>query len=212
MKSDRYMPARLLSGRSSMSAPEKEAVLAGVLERGAGGEAVPRAAGGRLAWAAGAVAILLVVPLLIVALAGGESSQEQEFATRGAGGAPFGFEAGCAGSGGCRAGDKLLFRVRPPEGKPYFSAFGVRPDGVVVWYFPAREEETSRDVRGAAGGVLGSGIRLDADHPPGTLVIHGQFCSQATSRERIRTVYQEKEPPEAPASCVLLERIIQVGP
>jgi len=212
MKSDRYMSARLLSGRASMSAPEKEAVLAGVLERGFGDEAVPRAAGRRLVWAAGAVAVLLAVPLLIVALAGGESSQEQEFATRGAGSAPFGFEAGCAGSGGCGAGEKLLFRVRPPEGKPFFSAFGVRPDGVVVWYFPSSEEGTSRDVRGEAGGVLGTGIRLDADHPPGNLLIHGQFCSSPEGREGIRAVYQDQEQPEAPASCVLLERNIQVGP
>ena len=212
MPPDPHLPARLLSGRPEMAAPEKDAVLVAVLARVA---EPPRPRLGSLRWAlvaAGAAAALLLIagPLALGWFRDRPASDA--LVARGGGPDPFDVQATCPGSAGCRAGAKLIFRVRAPAGRPWFSAFGQRPDGVVAWYFPATEDLRSVDTRQARqDGVLPAGVLLATDHPPGQVALRGQFCAQPLGRAQIRAVYERNVDPES-IGCTLVENAFQVSP
>lgn len=212
MKTDPYLPARLLSGRPEMSAPEKEAVLGAVLRRVSD---VPATRPAGLAWAwlaAGTAAVLLLIGLPLGMGWLDDQQSADSLTARGNGAKPFGVEATCPGDGACRPGSKLIFRVQPPAGRTWFSAFGLRPDGVVVWYFPA--EASGQSVQASqegAGGVLPAGIRLAADHPAGEVALRAQFCSQPLQRPQIRAVYERNADPER-FGCTLVEDSFRVSP
>ena len=195
-----------------MSTPEKEAVLDTVLESVAKENTSSPVTWSwpLLAFGATAMAVLIALPLGLGWFAG--SPEEDGLTARGGGPGPFGVQVACPGTDSCRPGSKLVFRVQAPAGRPWFSALGQRPDGVVTWYFPATAAGRSVDTRaGNTQGVLQHGVLLADDHPPGEVRLMGQFCSQAVQRPQIRAVYERNTDPEH-IGCTLVEQIYLVSP
>ena len=213
MNTDPDVAARLLSGRTEMSAPEKDAILEAVLEQVTGERPVAVRSPVWALAAAGAFVLILAIGLpLGLGWFDPDPRPGTDLVARGVGQKPFGFKAICDAAGGCKPGATLIFRVQAPAKRPWFSAFGRRPDGVVAWYFPPTPQQRSTDTRTAvAGGVLPTGVVLAADHPAGPVTIHGQLCSQPLGRPQIRAVYEGNVDPEQ-LGCTLVEHTFQVAP
>jgi len=89
----------------------------------------------------------------------------------------------------CKSGETLVFKVNPPPGKPYFSAFGRSEESHrIVWYYPADDDALSLDV-GQARRVLSDGIVLGDEHVPGAYVISGIFTDKPVTRNEIRALF-----------------------
>lgn len=211
MPNDPHLPARLLSGRPEMSAPEKEAVLGAVLARVADR---PGSRPSPMRWAlvatSAAAMLVLVAGTLTLGWFGDRPATDGLTARGGPGPGPFGLQVGCPGPGACRPGSKLIFQLDPPADRPWFTAFGRRPDGVVVWYFPATADAHSTDARlGDGHGVLPTGVRLAGDHPPGQVQVRAQFCVRPVGRAQIQAVYEGTTDPER-IGCTLVEHSFAV--
>ena len=195
MRPDKYTPARLLSGRQELSVLEKEHILEEVLQETAGhrtsrGWYSPRV----LAWAATAVVVLALVPVLIYGL-----STPGAFQSRGTTAESGEFRVTCLGEkGACHPGDKLFFQVRPPGSQPYLSVFAERTaDGTVIWYIPGSGAQKSISVpQHSQDGVLTTGIELGKEHPPGRYKVYGLFSSRPLGREEIRALIENEDAEE----------------
>jgi hypothetical protein len=168
--SDREL-ARLLSGRDSPSALDKEAVFERVMAE--------TPARRRRRWAAFAVPLAAAAAVVLAVLA---VPREAAFGPKGAGLANL--ELSCVrgeAPAPCAPGATLVFDVTPPAERPYFAAFARRPDGAIVWYRPAPGERTAR-----ASGVLEAGVHLGPEHPPGRYAVFGVFTAEPMARAELR--------------------------
>ena len=206
MKKDSFFEARLLSERKQLTVQEKESILdAVVAEIGRGGErrslmsflknaSIPV----RVASAV-AVLLLLAVPLMVVL---SPPDTAGEFAARGGKGtARSNFSVSCLRAkhtGECQRGDKLVFRVTPPEDRPYFASFARHlPSQAVIWYFPDAETSESPLIGDISkDGVLSQGIKLGDEHAAGQYEIYGLFFRTPVRRKEIRELFGEHFDPQ----------------
>lgn len=198
---DRFQFSRLLSGRHRLTVQEKEAVLERVLfescKEGPTRRSVFGLSGFGLKVAAGAaLSLLLLIPAVFILLrdSSGEAQVTDAFYVRGDGGQVPRFSIRCIGGGmqgTCRPGDKMTFRLSPPEGNPYFGAFARRlEDNSVVWYFPESAVSKTVDVTEKNhAGVLSKGIKLGPEHPAGTYQVFGVFSDAPLSRDEIKALF-----------------------
>ena len=176
----RRLVPRLLAGRRTLTRVEKDQIFEAVLQ-GVDSSAPRRR---RAAWlaVAGAVAALAAIPVVLLA---GKTDSSSPFSARGEA-VRATFAVFCA-AGTCRPGDTLLFDVPPTSGWRYFTAFGRRDDGTVIWYFTDAVSASGVDLASPrAGGVLGTGVALDEAHRPGRYRIYGVFSLAPLDRAGIR--------------------------
>lgn len=219
---ERELAARLLSGQDRLSALEKEQMLSSVLQSvGVTSQKqklnwLPQ----QLAWVLAACGVLLLVPTAYwawpagevpaVATSGEHAEELGELRSKGVAQSSVNFSVSCTGRGAdapCQPGDKLVFAVQPGDTHGYFSAFAVRPDGAVVWYFPAREDSRSVEVTGDTDGVLNQGVMIGSEHQNGQHEIVGVFSTQPLSREQVRRGVVD---PQA-ETLLVLRRLVQVS-
>ena len=89
--------------------------------------------------------------------------------------------------GGCTHGAKLVFDLHGTTGYRYFAAFAKRSDGMVLWYFPTSDAESS--VALPTSGILDQGIILGDDHPAGMYRVYGVFSRAPFTRAAIRDAF-----------------------
>lgn len=201
MPKDRFQFSRLLSGRHRLTVQEKEAVLERVLFASCAEEPAPKSIFGlsglglRVA-AAAALSALLLIPAVVFLLPkpSDETINTGTFSVRGDGGQVPSFSVNCIGSsepGVCRQGDKLAFRLSPPEGKPYFGAFAHRAtNDAVIWYFPENSLSLTIKVTDKnQSGILSKGIQLGMEHPAGRYQVFGVFSDAPLTREKIKALF-----------------------
>ncbi len=174
--------ARLLSGRNRPSVLEKEAAFEQVMARMPGHPR--RWLQGMWLTAAAAAAVVALVWLN----APKPSSEFGELASRGAAAtAQASFELVCGVRGGaerCVRGDKLGFVVHASAGR-FFAAFARRPDGTLLWYWPAL---TGKSIPASTLAVLDASsdsVLLDAAHLPGRYTVFGVFSTRPLARQEI---------------------------
>lgn len=116
------------------------------------------------------------------------STEPGELAARGAAAtAQASLEVVCGLRGGaeqCVRGDKLGFVVHAPAAG-FFAAFARRPDGTILWYWPA---PTGKSIPVGAFSALNASsdsVLLDAAHVPGHYTVFGVFSARPLSREEI---------------------------
>ena len=207
---ERELAARLLSGQDRLSVLEKEQMLGSVL-LGVGVTPQKQKINWfqqQLTWVLAACGVLLLVPMAYWAWPAGEAPGELR--SKGVAQSSVNFSVSCTGRGQdapCQPGDKLVFAVQPGDTHGYFSAFAVRPDGAVVWYFPAREDSRSVEVTGDTDGVLNQGVMIGSEHQNGQHEIVGVFSTQPLSREQVRRGVVD---PQA-ETLLVLRRLVQVS-
>lgn len=175
---------RLLAGKDRLTRLEKEEILAGVMDRVAGGRAPSRRWPYVLAAACAVAALALAVPLL----------RRDGLAPRGAGAGGTDFQTYCTLDGRrapCRNGAKLLFELSATTERRFFAAFARRQDGTVIWYFPGDELERSLDAAGQEHGVASRGFLLGPEHPPGRYRVYGLFSARPLTRQEVRSRVEE---------------------
>ncbi len=165
---------RLLSGQDALSRPEQEAAFEAVYAEVKPPRARPWAARLRLAAALGGVLAAFSV-CAIVAL----GPSEPRFLPKGD---PLhGFSVRCITA--CRPGHTLVFEVREAQAR-YLSAFALRPDGRVIWYFP--EAPLGRSATVSADGLLERGVQIGPEHTPGEYTIHGLLFELPLDRATVK--------------------------
>jgi hypothetical protein len=143
-----------------------------------------------------AVSVLLLAPLVFVLRGVGP---DDDFLEKGPpSGVPL-FSVKCIGdrrgdASLCRIGDKLIFNVHPPIGKPYFAAFARREsDDFVIWYFPELGKHASIELSDAENGsVLSKGIAIGREHSTGAYRVYGLFSSRPVFRNEIKSAFDER--------------------
>lgn len=171
MNTDDRLTSRLLAGRDELSRIEKDKIFDAALPN----------ARKKMRWVWLAVPALAAIVLVVVA----PWRSHDPFTARG-GGEPVGtMQASC--TGGCAQGGKLLFDLHGTTGYRYFAAFARRGDGPVLWYFPAKDGETSIAV--PANGVVDRGIVIGPEHTTGTYRVFGVFSTEPLTREKLRDAF-----------------------
>ncbi len=183
MADDKYLAARLLSGRNRLSSIEKDDILNNVLRvenQQKPAKFVRWLLASGLAAALGGLLLLFYFP----------QQQAGQFTSKGDGLLAQGFSISCLADKGtdtCSQGSKLLFRTWPVTGKPYFSALARAEDGTVIWYFPSTDVPTSLDTRTEqVKGVLKQAVMIGVEHGFGSYTVYGLFSAQALSKDEIR--------------------------
>ncbi len=153
---------------------------------------------------------LVSLPLAYLLL---NTSAPDEFTEKGGEAGPF-FVAQCDGpalSKDCRRGDTLIFKLKPPQNAPYFSAFAAhKRTKKTLWYYPSRTEGRSIRVDSEKlKGVLKEGVRIGEEHPIGEYTIYGIFSAEPIRRTQIRTVFK-KSPRDPSGALTILETTIEV--
>lgn len=196
----RPVPSRLLSGRNQLSVTEREAILEQVLadSRVAGDDRASRSWLRQRRWAAvaaglaAASAIALVMHVRAGTGTGGPEANEM-FAARGAAGHQM--EVVCASSGQvgqCPVGDRLILDLAGAAEPVHFAAFARRGDGMIIWYFPEREQDSTVPLaENMRSGVFDRTVILGPEHSPGTYTVHGVFSDQAMTREDVRDAIRD---------------------
>jgi hypothetical protein len=193
--------ARQLSRRDGPSVLEKERVLEQVFS-----QLEPEARtsmGARFAWwfAAAAVPVLAAAWLML------QPSAPDEFAARGGGAPTPSFGLRCMRDGApsaCKAGATLAFEVAGTAQLDHVAIVGVREDGALLWYSPARGQ-TSAAVASMRS-VLPSGAVLDAEQLAGRVVVRALFSPEPLTRDQITAALAA---PAAPH--VVVERDLAIG-
>ncbi len=180
---DSATAARLISGQDRLSIIEKEQILAAVLQAKPVGErSLPWGLAMRLG-AATAGLLLLVWGAWFIADPAPGAFTSRGTSDRGS------FALACLGQGSglhCQRGDRLLFRVSSPAGKPFFSAIAHRSDGLTLWYFPSDEGQSVSVDQNNYQGVLSLGVEIGEDHSPGHFEVLGLFSTRPLNKAQIR--------------------------
>jgi hypothetical protein len=94
----------------------------------------------------------------------------------------------------CTKGSIVTFKVRPPEGRYFFSAFARhQKSGTVVWYYPATESEESLSLEeNQQVAVLDAGVVIGDEHTIGEYDVYGIFSKSPHKREDIRKVFDRQ--------------------
>jgi len=138
----------------------------------------------------------------VVVLPSQQENTAGEFTERGADGAALShLSVSCLKTqhtGECQKGDKLVFRVTPPQDRPYFAAFARHLGTLaVIWYFPDSETSESPLVGDISkDGVLSQGIKLGGEHAAGQYEIYGLFFKTPVRRRAIRDLFGEHFDPK----------------
>jgi hypothetical protein len=209
MPIDEHDLARLLSGRDRPSVLEKEAVFDAVMR-----EVAPPARPARLrlllglgtACGAAALAALLWMPA--------PRSSEDAFTARGASAAGV-LVAHCGEDAAprvCVAGQTLGLELEPPAGRPYFALFARRPDGAVVWYFPAPGGVSASVAGQRAGALWSEAAVLAADAPHGEYTLVGVFSARPLSRAQIKALFDAEPSPSAEVTVIERALSVEGGP
>jgi len=184
--------ASLLSGRQGLSSDEKGQILRNVLAKTAQVPVEPARenATSKVAWAMAACSVLVLAVSISWWFLPGQS--QEEFLSRGNSESPFEFSMACVKKRTCTRGDRLLFKVKAPKGRTFFSAFAKGPDGTIVWYFPGSVAKKSIDVlTHLKSGWLDLGIELGDEHPPGDYLVFGLFSEAPLDKQQIRRVFEQ---------------------
>jgi len=180
---DSATAARLLSGQDRLSIIEKEQILQAVLQAKPVGErSLPWGLTMRLGAATAGLLLVVWMAWFIADPAPGAFTSRGT-SDRGS------FALACLGQGSglhCQRGDRLLFRVSPPAGKPFFSAIANRPDGVTLWYFPSDEGQSVPIDQNNFQGVLSVGVAMGEDHLHGRIEVLGLFSAMPLNKAQIR--------------------------
>ena len=109
----------------------------------------------------------------------------------------------------CAPGTVLAFSATPPKDHQYFSAFSLREDDALLWYFP-EQESVAPDLLRGSDGPLSQGILIGADHPPGRYELVAVFSSEPLSRRALRDALGPKL--EGRAGVHVIRRTFEVVP
>jgi hypothetical protein len=187
---------RLYSGRRRLTVQEKESIIDAVIARTAPSKQRSIWEHFRTSAAMRAVVIagclLLAAPLVL--LIGNKSPIENEFSAKGGSAKPR-FDVLCSEAKRehtCFKGNTLMFKVFPPDGQPWFGAFGKHTGtSLIVWYFPAREKDALISLAGKRiGDFLKDGVVVGDEHSAGDYEIFGVFSSYPIKRADVRKLFE----------------------
>ena len=157
----------------------------------------------RSVWFVRSLGLATAVVLALVVV-GPDLGRESEPAFQAKGGGTALFRARCTPS--CRAGGQLGFEVMAPAKRPYFAAFGRRPDGRIVWYEPSDAGAMRAADQGAR--MWPSTFELGAEHIPGEHIVFGIFSSRPFTRGDIAAAMGDRL--EGGSQLTVFRRVIQI--
>ncbi len=193
--------SRLLSGRSTLSRPEHEAIARAVLEATAAELEVAPAPSRRRWWLTGLLAAAAAVALAFVLLPE-DPVEPDPFTARGGSPGPQ-LQMECEPT--CQPGGHVLLEVADVVAFRHVAVFAFRDDDTAIWYAPSTAEGTSVAVPEGTRGLLPFRIELDQTHPPGRYEVVAVFSVGPLGRADVREAYEHR-----PKTVAIVERTLEV--